>query len=249
MKKIHQIISCIKKEWKNGNKPFLLLKLVGIGSLVTCVFMLLIWIATSIITYIVQNLDWIVLTIIIVGTVTAGIKTKLFDSKSNNTPKIDLTEEKQIAEVLKRNYEYLSTILFECISNLHSIIKVKLPTSLEELYSVNRHIRKDNYVVYEYVLRKTGDVPYDHVKTALSQELKRMLEQKRFPGLGDGVHIFDGQAVPIIEIVSVEDYKTSFLIHLVIVDDNYCRSNRTMFQHFLTKGAFSIEANPYDKDF
>lgn len=248
MNYIKDLFLKIKRDWESGNKPLLISKFTGILLCLILFVTLLSWLLSVFVNYVILNFDWIVTVCLIVGTITVCLKTKVFDKNTTPQTTTNLIEQEKAAQMVETNYCFIRQALFDVVSTLYQVIKVKKPLELKELESINHSIRKGNIILYEYMLYKTGNVTTDMVRSAIEREIEMNLKRQSFVGMGQAYYFYQGQPIPIIQIDSVEDRSTHYLLYMVVTDENYCRSKRQSLNINLLQAAESIR-NPTDRDF
>lgn len=130
-------------------------------------------------------------------------------------------------EIIETNYDLVGMALFTVLTDMHNVLGVKKPVNNEEIYSPNRTIRKDSFILYQYITyRTTGANTTDDIKTILRQEFLKRLQLKSFSGIGQTFHIYQGMSEPILSVYTVEETSSCLTISIALADDNYCRHIR-----------------------
>ncbi len=249
LKSIKRFYEHRKEEWRDGDKLSSALKTVG--TIVSILLGIIGWsyALAQIVNYIVLNIDWIVLSIIVGIIIICAIKT-VFPLEIHNLPAT--TEENlkpsQVSHALKTNYDLLCTALIDILPKLQAVLKIIVPNYESELHSSTKFIRQGNIILYEYVVYKHDSVSTEFFKTALAQEIEMNLNLGRILGISNPYYMYEGLPVALIQVHSVQDCGAHYKVRLAMVNEEYCRHMRYTLNAKLAQGTTGLTA-PTDNDF
>lgn len=159
-----------------------------------------------------------------------------------------IAQEEADSETVEANYKWLRATLFEVTSYLYDVIHIKKPTTETDLDSPTHYVRKLDFILYQFVLFPTAGIDTESVKKLLQQEYIRRLDSKSFLGIGNSRYVYEGQAVPLLNVYDVVSNGAYLTVSLAIADKNYCRYTRRGVSAHLLQQAEQLR-NLNDRDF
>lgn len=158
-------------------------------------------------------------------------------------------EEYEIERTLaESNYSIVRQCLFSIISENADALHLAKPTTLSELDSPSRIIRKGTVMMYQYLTLKKGDVDTIVIKEIIQTRITQKLLAQEFSGITQTTYIYNGKAYPLLYIDEIQDQGAYIQIDMAWVNDNYCNHLQNKAYTKL-QNQKPINANINDRDF
>lgn len=230
-------------------KEYLLL----ISELIPIVLIVLFSIAIGyiVLKFILDKFEVIVLTCAVCFTV-YKLSVECHKIKSDERVQVDLfcREKRKVQheEFLKENYLILRKILYDIVVKYGNGIKLKIPSTLEEIDSRIKIECKKNITYYKFNLMKNGEVNSELLKAILQEYISHILRNSKIEGFEWEFFRNDEGGYPSIMISDVIDKKVCFEVSVVITNQEYCNLLRKR-EEIAFKELEKLNQEPLDEDF
>ena len=135
----------------------------------------------------------------------------------------ELLRQQQLAsELAQSNYQLVERAMFIVIQEMHESLRVKNPSFLSEIATTPHYYQRGNVTIYRFSALKEGDLDLEAFRTILQGRLSQKLNAMEFVGINQSVHIYDGVAYPLLQVIEPQDLGININWGIVWTNDSFC---------------------------
>lgn len=161
----------------------------------------------------------------------------------------ELLRQQQLAsELAESNYQLVERAMFIVIQEMHESLRVKKPAFLSEIATTPHYYQRRNITIYRFSALKEGDIDLEAFRTILQGRLSQKLNAIEFDGINQSVHIYDGVAYPLLQVIEPQDLGININWGIVWTNDSFCEEQN---MKLLARQQVSTRtvSRPRDRDF
>lgn len=236
-----KIVSSLIKDYNNKLWWKLILKLLGLLTVVICMGFLLGKIAFLII----EHIEGIVVSIGAIFCFFAILFNFLPKRQPETVPEVSIMEYDPIT--LEATYKIIRKNLCSVLGDISDITRLKKPATLSQLDAPTHFDIKSKAVIYHFLtLKQSEEIDTFSIIGILQNAFEQRLNNNEMDGITQTVFFYNGQVYPSIMIDNVQDLGTYIQIDIAIASEYYCKyRERRIFNNMNQTGI----SKPKDKDF
>lgn len=177
-----------------------------------------------------------------------GQKEKRLEERAELERRELLRQQQHALELAEANYQLVERAMFIVIQEMYKSLRVKSPAFLSEISTTPHYYQRGNITVYRFSVLKEGDIDLQAFQVILQGRLTQKLQAIEFAGINQSVHIYDGVAYPLLQVIDIQDLGVNINWGIVWTNDSFCEEQN---MKLLAKQQMSSRtvSRPRDRDF